>query len=78
MYGIVGAVQDADGNDVIVTDRSWSCSNKAEDGWADPDFEEGDNWEPAVSVTHEKYSLDDFGWFSLTNFALSRLVETHE
>ena len=61
----MGSVQDADGNDVIVTDRSWSCSNTAEDGWANPDFEEGDNWKPAVSLNHESYSSDDNSWFLL-------------
>ena len=49
-YGIAGSVQDADGNNILVTNSSWSCSNTTEEGWANPGFEEGDNWQPAVSV----------------------------
>merc|ERR1740124_1129181 len=60
-YGIMGSIQDAGGNDVLVTDDSWSCSNTADAGWEGPDFEEGDNWNAASYYAHREYVNKDNG-----------------
>ena len=46
-YGIVAAMKDAEGNDVMVSNSSWKCAGVAESGWEKPDFLEGDNWKQA-------------------------------
>ena len=51
----MGSVQDEAGNDVLVTDNSWSCSNTADDGWEKADFLEGDNWNAASYYPHRNY-----------------------
>ena len=62
-YGIAGSVQDADGNDVLVTDDSWKCSNTADAGWEGPDFEEGENWQTASYYPHRNYIVHGSGSF---------------
>ena len=61
-YGIMGSIQDAAGNDVAVTDNSWSCSNAADDGWEKADFVEGDNWNAASYYPHRVYITDNGPW----------------
>ena len=58
-HGILGSIQDADGNDVLVTDNSWSCSNTFEFGWERPDFVEGDDWNAASYYPHREYISDN-------------------
>ena len=59
--GIAASVQDAYGHDILVTDDTWSCSNTADSGWESPDFEQGDNWEPASYFEHWNYVDHDSG-----------------
>ena len=63
-YGIIGSVQDARGNDIMVTDTSWRCSNVWESGWEGSDFTEGDNWNQATDnrdgTLTRKNGLDDW------------------
>ncbi|XP_063695080.1 uncharacterized protein LOC134826584 isoform X2 [Bolinopsis microptera] len=61
-YGIMGSIQDAAGNDVAVTDNSWSCSNAADDGWEKADFVEGDNWNAASYYPHRVYITNNGPW----------------
>ena len=42
-YDIMATVQDMAGDDVLITDDSWSCSNTADDGWEKDNFVEGEN-----------------------------------
>merc|ERR1712176_503282 len=65
-YGIMGAVTDADGNDVLVTDNSWSCSNTADDGWEKADFKEGDGWNAASYYPHRNYVTNSGSWASMS------------
>ena len=62
----MGAVQDADGNDVLVTDNSWSCSNSGDDGWEKADFKEGDNWNSASYYAHRNYVTNSGSWASMS------------
>jgi len=44
--GILASVQDEAGEDVLVSDDSWSCSQVEEEGWTEPDFAEtSEAWE---------------------------------
>ena len=61
-YGIMGSVEDESGNNVLVTDNSWSCSNAADDGWEKADFVEGDNWNAASYYPHRVYITDNGPW----------------
>ena len=47
-YGIRGEVIDPSGNVVMVTDKSWKCSNKLQDGWSTAGFIEDDTWQRAT------------------------------
>ena len=56
--GIVGSIHDFMGKDILVTDKSWSCSGEWEDGWQGANFVMGEKWQPA----HEQeghYQLGD-------------------
>ena len=61
-YGIIASVQDMAGDDVLVTDDSWSCSNTADDGWEKADFVEGGNWNAASYYNHGGYITDNGPW----------------
>ena len=65
-YGIMAAVQDVTGDDVLVTDDSWSCSNAADDGWEKADFVEGGNWNAASYNNHGDYMTDNGPWTSIS------------
>ena len=65
-YGIMAAVQDVAGDDVLVTDDSWSCSNAADDGWEKADFVEGGNWNAASYYNHGGYITDNGPWSSMS------------
>lgn len=65
-YGIMGALTDEDGNDVLVTDSSWSCSSTADEGWETADFQEGDNWNPAYYYPNRNYITNFGSWASMS------------
>ena len=65
-YGIMAAVQDVTGENVLVTDDSWSCSNAADDGWEKADFVEGGNWNAASYYNHGGYITDNGPWSSMS------------
>ncbi|XP_063676881.1 coadhesin-like [Bolinopsis microptera] len=65
-YGIMAAVEDAAGDNVLMTDNSWSCSNTADDGWEKADFVEGDNWKYAASYSNSGYIPDGAPWSSMS------------
>ena len=65
-YGIMASVQDVAGDDVLVTDDSWSCSNTADDGWEKADFVEGRNWNAASYYNHGGYITDNGPWSSIS------------
>ena len=65
-YGIMGSVEDESGNNVLVTDNSWSCSNAADDGWENADFVEGENWNAASYSNHPSYVSGDGQWSSMS------------
>ena len=65
-YGIMGAITDSDGNEVLVTDNSWSCSNTADEGWETADFQEGDNWNSASYYPHRNYITNSGSWASMS------------
>ena len=54
-YWIVAHMKDADGNNVMVSDKSWRCSGVMESGWEKPGFVEGDNWKQPISVSGTSY-----------------------
>ena len=62
-FGIIGSIQDADGDTVLVTDKSWRCSMELEDGWETPDFEESKDWKAAAIHDHPNYNIHDRGLF---------------
>jgi len=66
-YGIVGSVQNAQGDDVLVTDNSWKCSKRWESGWTLPGFEEGENWKAAADLGdgHFMMTRTDGGWYNV-------------
>jgi len=44
--GVLASAHNEAGEDVLVTDGSWSCSKEEEEGWTEPGFRESsDNWE---------------------------------
>ena len=44
--GILASVHDGAGDDILVTDESWTCTQEAEKGWAEPGFaSESVEWE---------------------------------
>ena len=62
-YGIMSQIVDSSNNVVAVSDDSWSCSNKAEDGWSTADFSEGDSWKPAAYYGGQgPYKQDTGAW----------------
>ena len=65
-YGIMAAVEDAVGDNVLMTDNSWSCSNTADDGWEKADFVEGDNWNAASYYSNSDYIADGEPWSSMS------------
>ena len=65
-YGIMAAVEDAAGDNVLMTDNSWSCSNTADDGWEKADFVEGDNWNAASYYSNSDYIADGEPWNSMS------------
>ena len=65
-YGIMATIQDVAGDDVLVTDNSWSCSNAADDGWENADFVEGENWNAASYYNHPSYVSGDGQWTSMS------------
>ena len=71
-FGIIGSIQDADGDTVLVTDKSWRCSKELEDGWEKPDFEESKDWKAAAIRDHPNYNIHDRGLFFIiiSNFML--------
>ena len=42
--GILASLHDENGDEVLVTDKSWTCSQKQEEGWTAPGFDSG-TWE---------------------------------
>ena len=47
-HGIMVQVEDLAGNELTVTDDTWRCSNKAQEGWSTAKFREDNTWqEPA-------------------------------
>ena len=65
-YGIMASVQDRAGDDVLITDDSWSCSNTADDGWEKEDFVEGENWNAASYYRHSSYVTNNGPWRSMS------------
>ena len=66
-YGIMAAVEDAAGNNVLKTDDSWSCSNTTDDGWEKADFVEGHYWNAASSyAANSSYIADGAPWSSMS------------
>ena len=65
-YGIMGAITDSEGKEVLVTDNSWSCSNTADEGWETADFQEGDNWNSASYYPHRNYITNSGSWASMS------------
>ena len=65
-YGIMAAVEDAAGDDVLVTDDSWSCSNTADHGGGNADFIQGENWNAASYYNHPSFPLPIRPWSSMS------------
>ena len=42
--GILASLHDENGDKVLVTDESWTCSQEGNEGWAEPGFDSG-AWE---------------------------------
>ena len=62
-YGIIGSVQDAQGEDILATDSSWKCSSTWESGWSLPNFKKGDNWAAARDLGDGHFMLQStHGW----------------
>jgi hypothetical protein len=58
-YGIVGHAQEEFGKIAFITDDTWRCTAKLEEGWQSTSFNESDDWEAAESVAkppHGPYS----------------------
>jgi len=53
-YGIVGDLTDSNGNEIMVTDSSWECSDKEVSGWEQPEFN-AEGWEQAKDLGDEHF-----------------------
>jgi len=67
-YGIMADLKDSEGNVLMVSDDSWSCSNSGDDGWSSAGFAGGDNWAAAADdVSHGAYSSNNGAWSVLSD-----------
>ena len=64
--GIIGEMRDGDGNQVMVTDASWRCSNVAESGWEKPNFVERCNWRAPLDLGSGHYMQRDSRYNQIT------------
>jgi len=49
--GILASLQNEIGEDVMVTDSSWSCSQEEQEGWTEPGFsEDSEAWEAGAVI----------------------------
>ena len=68
-HGIMGMVQDEAGNTVLVTDDSWKCSNRMDDGWLGVNFPNQSKWKAASYISHREYDTDDGPWRTISSRA---------
>ncbi|XP_063693330.1 uncharacterized protein LOC134825120 isoform X2 [Bolinopsis microptera] len=67
--GITAEVTDETGQVLLVSDNSWKCSNKEEDGWTADGFTEDDSWKPAAEnqpFITGCYLSDERAWIGMS------------
>ena len=70
LAGLLASMTDTDGEDLILTNDTWRCSNELESGWETVEFREySDNWSNAVVIAnHGKGVWGRVAGYVNTNF----------